>query len=464
MKANLGDSKSSKVVILGAGPTGLGVAWRLQELGHEDWVLLERSPLAGGLAASFVDDAGFTWDIGGHIQFSHYPYFDLQMDVVMGSDWQEHERESWVWMRNRFVPYPFQNNLHRLPKEEMHECIAGLIRARTRNPTNKATNFREWIDSNFGDGIARCFMLPYNFKVWGYPASDLSQTWVGERVAGVDLERVILNVLQNRDDRGWGPNRTFRFPRRGGTGEIWRRVAARLPEGRVRFSKNVERLESRHRRVLLSDGSTESYDILISTIPLDLLVKNSDLDELKPAAERLLHSSVHVIGLGLAGTPDPRLRTKCWIYFPEDNAPFYRATVFSNYSPQNVPDASRFWSLLLEVSESPIKTVDPQRVVEQAIEGALATRLLAERSGIVDIWYHKADYGYPTPSLGRDQVLNCLLTELERSQIFSRGRFGAWKYEVSNQDHSFMQGVELVERLVNGKPELTLHNPAVINR
>ena len=32
-----------KVVILGAGPTGLSAAWRLQEHGHNDWLLLESS-------------------------------------------------------------------------------------------------------------------------------------------------------------------------------------------------------------------------------------------------------------------------------------------------------------------------------------------------------------------------------------------------------------------------------------
>ena len=60
-----------RILILGAGPTGLGAAWRLHELGHADWLLLERAPYAGGLAASFTDDAGFTWVVGGHVQFSH---------------------------------------------------------------------------------------------------------------------------------------------------------------------------------------------------------------------------------------------------------------------------------------------------------------------------------------------------------------------------------------------------------
>lgn len=42
---------------------------------------------------------------------------------------------------------------------------------------------------------------------------------------------------------------------------------------------------------------------------------------------------------------------------------------------------------------------------------------------------------------------------LEAHDIYSRGRFGGWKYEVSNQDHVFMQGKEIAERLILGQEE-----------
>ena len=53
--------------------------------------------------------------------------------------------------------------------------------------------------------------------------------------------------------------------------------------------------------------------------------------------------------------------------------------------------------------------------------------------------------------------------ELKRRGIYSRGRFGAWKYEVGNQDHSLMQGVELVDRLLKGTEEITISNPSAVN-
>jgi len=116
-------------LIIGSGPTGLGAATRLMEKGLV-WPLIEAAPHFGGLAASFTDEQGFTWDLGGHVQFSHYDTFDRYVDLALGKDgWLLHQQESWVWARRSWVPYPFQNNLHRLPPEDRWACVAGLLKA-----------------------------------------------------------------------------------------------------------------------------------------------------------------------------------------------------------------------------------------------------------------------------------------------------------------------------------------------
>ena len=93
----------------------------------------------------------------------------------------------------------------------------------------------------------------------------------------------------------------------------------------------------------------------------------------------------------------------------------------------------------------------------------LATRLIDSREDIVSTWKYRADYGYPIPGLDRDAALAEILPFFESEIVYSRGRFGLWKYEVSNQDHSFMQGVELVERLLNGRSEITARHSNLAN-
>ena len=71
------------IVIIGMGPTGIGAALRLEELGHRDYLVLDQAQEAGGLAGSVVDPNGFTWDFGGHVQFSHYAKFDEAMALAI---------------------------------------------------------------------------------------------------------------------------------------------------------------------------------------------------------------------------------------------------------------------------------------------------------------------------------------------------------------------------------------------
>lgn len=448
---------SMRIIVLGAGPTGIGAAWRLAEHAHPDWLLIDAADRVGGLSRSVVDDAGFTWDLGGHVLFSHYRYFDRLMGHALGDAWFEHEREAWVWMRERWIPYPLQNNIWRLPDDDLVRCLEGLVEVHRAAATAPPATFAEWLQRSFGRGLGDVFMLPYNFKVWAYDSQTMGTTWMGERVATVDLARVLRNLVLRRDDVGWGPNATFRFPQRGGTGAIWDSLARQLPPGRLSLGRAAVAIDTADRRVHFSDGSTERYDALISSLPLsETLRMATDLPALRPLADRFVHSSSHIIGVGFEGVPPEALRSKCWMYFPESDTPFYRVTVFSNYSEYNVARPGQQWSLMAEVSESPVKPVDAARVVEDVVAGFRRVGFIDDASRIVTRWHRRLAYGYPTPWLGRDAVLDEVQPVLDARGILSRGRFGAWKYEVSNQDHSAMQGVEAVDRLLLGAPESTV--------
>ena len=447
-----------KIVIIGAGPTGLGAAYRLKELGYKNFHMYERSAHLGGLASSFTDSAGFTWDIGGHVMFSHYKYYDDCFDKLMGNDFQLNMRECWIRMCERWVPYPFQNNIRHLPKEITLECLTGLIEAQTKRDHKSAGNFEEFIDAVFGDGIAKHFMKPYNFKVWAHPPKMMNKEWIGERVAMIDINRAIKNVVLQSDDFGWGPNNQFKFPLFGGTGEFYRRFGNPL-EGHYTLNKKLDFINIAKKECRFSDGEIVKYDRLITAMPLDKLcndIINGEMPrEIKKSAASLRHSGGYMVGIGIK---QPCPSTKSWMYFPEDNCPFYRVTYLSNYAPHMTPDNTTHYSLLCETSYSEFKPVDGKRIVEDTITGLVNAGLItdADRKDIVDTWLYHADYSYPTPSVERDGILANVIPYLEQHKVYSRGRFGMWKYEVSNTDHTLMQGVELINRLLLDEPEQTI--------
>lgn len=445
----------SNVLILGAGPCGLGAAYHLNKRGHSDWQILERNSHVGGLSASFVDSNGFTWDVGGHVLFSHFDYFDRAVEESLGDAYYEHLRESWVRILDTWVPYPFQNNIRHLPDEVLKECIEGL-RTLSGAPS-VAKNFREWMDSVFGAGIVKYFMEPYNRKVWGVPLESMSTEWIGERVSVVDLGRIELNIKEQRDDVSWGPNNRFRFPRHGGTGAIFEGIVRPLRD-RIRFGSEVTGIDLERKSVTCSDGSVHSYDLLINTSPLDLFVAQSLAvpEQVRAACRNLVHNSGLIVGLGFSGK---RIDSKCWMYFPEDTSLFYRVTNFHNYSQYNVPDGDvdRFFSLMCETTYSSYKPEDSSTIIARTVDGLVHSGMIAPEQvdDIVGRYLIDIPYSYPVPSLTRDSELSIIHTFLESKGVYSRGRFGGWIYEVGNMDHSFMQGVEVVDRILTGVPEKT---------
>src|SRR5262249_31785123 len=147
------------------------------------------------------------------------------------------------------------------------------------------------------------------------------------------------------------------------------------------------------------------YDALISTVPLDSFIRIAGLTSMDTAAHELMYSSTHIVGVGLYGKPAPELAKKCWMYFPEKNCPFYRVTIFSNYSANNVPDINRYWSLMAEISESSQKEVDTGNLATDTIHGMIQTNLIQNVDQVHHTWTRTIQRGYPTPGLRRDQAL-----------------------------------------------------------
>jgi hypothetical protein len=175
---------------------------------------------------------------------------------------------------------------------------------------------------------------------------------MGERVPQVKFWPIFKNTILKIATVNWGPNNMFRFPKTGATGQIWRKMAESMGEGTIQLKRPVKRIDINSKIVSVHDEDIK-YDYLISSLPLPQLAAMSTglPDDLKRKASELKYSSSHIVGIGLKGRPPASIKDIGWMYFPDPEIPYYRATILSNYSPHCVPPGEH-WSLLLEVSES----------------------------------------------------------------------------------------------------------------
>ncbi len=137
--------------------------------------------------------------------------------------------------------------------------------------------------------------------------------------------------------------------------------------------------------------------------------------------------------------------------------PFWRVTFPSNVSPGNVPDSRDQFSILCEVNQQPHDIVDAN-LQSRVYHAVRDIGLAPKNAALLSSWECVIGHGYPVPTLNREAGLVPLQAHLRNADILRRGRFGGWRYEVSNQDHSFMQGAEAVDHVVLGTRETTYPN------
>lgn len=428
------------LLIIGAGPTGLGAAYRAAQRGLR-YLVVEAQPGPGGLAAGVSDQAGFTWDLGGHVLHSHFEHFDKAL-ADTGVPMRAVRRNGWVWIGGELVRTPIQQQLSELPTD---------LRADA-----PAANLLDYYRNHCGAELTERFFRPFTEKMWATDLALVDHEWTSLRNGSAERNVPVLKLADDSEP----PVVTFPYPE-GGTGRLWEAIASRLDGDRVRHHTAVRSVDTGRRRAVLSSGEQVRFGSCVSSMALPQLLACIDrADPLAgPLAERaraeLRHCETYVVGLGFHGEPPPALADKSWLYCPDPDVAWQRATMLSNYDPANAGDGR--WSILFEVGRSDFRAVGDDSAVRSVRESARA--LGADLGRLASVWDRVVAMGYPVPTLGRDDLLHEADEHLISRGIRSRGRFGGWRYESCNQDYSWAQGVQAVDAAVDGSAEDAYWHP-----
>ncbi len=424
------------VVILGGGLAGLSCAWHLLQRGAECSVHEARGEPGG--KARTRREAGFSFDRTGHWLHLRDEGMRRWVETLLGGDLLEVERVARIRSHGAFTRYPFQANTHGLPPEVVQACVVGFVdalRRRDRGDDPPPTNLREALLQWFGAGIAEHFMLPYNEKLWGVPATEITAAWCSRFVPRPTLAEVVGGAVGAHAE-GLGYNPRFVYPASGGIDALARAIAADLGEA-LHTDDPAVAVHWSEGEVEFGDGRRRPYERLVSTAPLPTLVRlltPAPPAEVLAASARLRATSVAYVDYGVRG---PDNRGAHWIYFPEAEAPFYRVGSYSNVNPRMAPDGHG--SLYVETSLGPDGAPPAWDVELPAIRSALVRyglidseeAIVLERPRTIRGAYVLFDHAHAE---ARRQVLDWV----EARGIEPIGRYGRWTY--SSMEDALIEG------------------------
>ncbi|MFC1709623.1 protoporphyrinogen/coproporphyrinogen oxidase [Candidatus Omnitrophota bacterium] len=424
---------AKKIVILGAGVTGLSCAYHLKR----EYNIYEKENEAGGLCRSHEKN-GFTFDFTGHLLHFKTSYgFNLVKSLLRGN-LVPHKRNSWIYSNNTYTPYPFQANIHSLSRNAAKECLIGLVCSKRKQVSPR--NFYDWMIQKFGYGIVKHFMLPYNYKFWKQHPKNLSCEWLDGMIPLPSLEDSISGAFE-QGVKHWGYNWRFWYPSNGGGISVLPRAFEKKIRA-INFNHKVRRIDLKRKMVIFDNSSSTKFDYIVSTIPLPELEKiiYPIPQRVRSAMKKLKYLSIYNLNIGISRN---HLK-KHWIYFPDKKDIFYRLGFFSNFSKELAPRGST--SIYAEVSYSKNKPLKKKKDLDDKIKrDLLRSNIVTSKNEIRSSLANDIKYGYIIYDQNYSNARKTILEFLRKAKIFSRGRFGNWRY--FSMEDSILDGKSVAEGL-----------------
>ena len=401
------DEERTRFLIIGAGISGLAFADWVE---GDDYLICEADAEVGGYCKTITQD-GFVWDYSGH--FFHFRHKDIErylVDRMQGQRVLEIAKDSRIWWKGELIDFPFQKNIHQLPKEDFIDCLVDLYFKEDR----PAASFREMLYAKFGRSIAELFLVPYNEKLYATDLATLDVDAMGRFFPYADVDEIVRN-FRKADNTSY--NATFTYPE-GGAIQYVHALMAGIDPARVSLGERVERIDLAAKRAHTSRGRSIRFDHVISSAPFPRLLAMTGLEH---DASAFTWNKVLVFNLGFDRKGPSGIH---WVYFPQRDLSFYRVGFYDN-----IFGTDRM-SLYVEVG------YPRDAVIDEGVIAAMRVRVLRDlvSAGIVEghelVSHHSVvlDPAYV-------HITKASLAEVERCKaalaeqgVRSIGRYGSWTY------------------------------------
>jgi protoporphyrinogen oxidase len=419
--------ESVRTLIVGAGISGLASACFSK---HDDYLILERDREIGGYCKTVKQD-GFVWDYSGHFFHFKHPEIEAYLRARMPEDSvRTVQKRTYIDYAGTWVDFPFQKNIHQLPKEDFIDCLYDLYMARSSDVPREVKpehNFKDMLYARFGRSIAEKFLVPYNEKLYATDLATLDREAMGRFFPHANLTDIVRNM---REPDNASYNASFTYPT-GGAIEYVKALATEVKASQIALDEALVGIDV-EKRIARTSKREIRYEHLVSSAPFPRLLSSTGIAH-DPSVFSWNKVLVFNLGFDRKGASDVH-----WVYYPGRDTAFYRIGFYDNII------AAPRMSLYVEIGYPAQGVVDSE---------AMLARTLADlkRVGVVKdhelVSYHSVvldpAYVHITQASIRDHAR--LSSELTQKGVHSIGRYGGWTY--CSIEDNILEAQALAEKL-----------------
>ena len=430
----------SDFCVIGTGMAGFGAAHKLREAGAPVR-LFDSKPHFGGHTASFLYENKFTFDEGPHVSFTKHERLQKLFAAQIDDKYEVlHTKVNNYW-KGHWIKHPAQCNLHGLPTDLIVKIIEDMFSAREK--PGQPQNYEEWLVASYGRTFAETFPMQYGRKYHTAEARNMSLDWLGPRLYQPSMREVLTGALspQTADVHYISD---FRYPATGGFYSYLRPMIEQMD---IRLGHQAVVIDPKTRRIDFANGTSVTYERLISSVPLPELIRvmPSAPPDVRAAAAQLACSNCLVVNIGL-NRPD--ISDWHWTYFYDDDFGFSRISFPHMFAPKNAPAGMGSVQCEIYFSEK-YKPFDgkPEIWMAKTIDDLRRCGLIRPDDAIVTCESQWIRYANVIFDLDRASSLATVNAFLDAAGIQRCGRYGEWGYLWT--DESFLSGERAAQRALD---------------